>query len=191
MRDAYKRRPEDFKRRILETVSTTRDDLYEREFRWLAFIPNNQLGKRYYNLKKDRHTGVFDGKTKSERISNSLKGKKHEPEHTAQRAISIKKTMSTPEKKLELSIQAKAMWSREGHTEHMSAKMSEIWTTEEHRAKTIPNIVATLNSEETVKKFPKSLNKCGKIQHIDNFNQKNDLAYRKVLDQKKQKNLID
>ena len=35
---AYRRRPEDFKRRILETVTTTRIDLYEREYAWLSLI---------------------------------------------------------------------------------------------------------------------------------------------------------
>lgn len=120
MRDAYKRRPEDFKRRILETVHTTRDDLYE-----LALIQDEKLGKRYYNLKKDRHVGVFDGTTKAERISNSLKGKKHNPEHTAKRAASIKKTMSTPEKKLELSLQAQVIWATPGHQE---ARVSAIAT---------------------------------------------------------------
>ena len=55
MKEAYKRRPQDFKRRIIAIVNTTRTMLYEEEGRWLAMIPDNELGKRYYNLNKEVH----------------------------------------------------------------------------------------------------------------------------------------
>ena len=153
MRRAYRNRPNDFKRRVLEVVVTTRSDLFLREYAWLSLIKDNELGKRYYNFRKSIHNLLeYTPEIRKKMISAQI-GRKQSPEHIAKKTASIKKTMSTPEKKLELSIQAKAMWSREGHTEHMSVKMSEIWTSEEHRAKTIPNIVATLNSEETVKKI--------------------------------------
>jgi hypothetical protein len=150
---AYRRRPEDFKRRILETVTTTRIDLYEREYAWLSLIKDAELGKRYYNLKKNKHVGTDYTQEVLETFSNVQKGKKQSPETIAKKTASIKKTMSTPEKKLELSAQAKAMWAREGHAENFSTKMSEVWASEEHRAKTIPNIIAALNSEETIKKI--------------------------------------
>lgn len=57
MRRAYQRRPTDFKRRIVSTVSTNQKDLLIEEQRWLDMIPNDQLGKRYYNLKK--HAGFY------------------------------------------------------------------------------------------------------------------------------------
>jgi hypothetical protein len=50
MRDAYKRRPNDFKRRILARVRTTRADLYLEEERWLKMIKPEEVKKRYYNL---------------------------------------------------------------------------------------------------------------------------------------------
>lgn len=49
MRDSYKRRPEDFKRRILAIIKTNREDLYEKEFTFLKLIKDEELGKRYYN----------------------------------------------------------------------------------------------------------------------------------------------
>ena len=49
MRRTYKRRPQDFKRRILEKV-TFRDQLLMAEGRWLNMIPEVELGKKYYNL---------------------------------------------------------------------------------------------------------------------------------------------
>jgi hypothetical protein len=53
MRDAYKRRTTDFKRKILERVYTNRNDLYHREKYWLSLIKENELKVRYYNLSKN------------------------------------------------------------------------------------------------------------------------------------------
>lgn len=52
MRKAYRRRPEDFKRRIIKRVYTTRQELLEVEHKYLQMIHDNELGKRYYNLTK-------------------------------------------------------------------------------------------------------------------------------------------
>jgi hypothetical protein len=50
MRDAHKKRPEDFKRRVVARVSTTRNDLLIEEHRWLQMIDPEELGKKFYNL---------------------------------------------------------------------------------------------------------------------------------------------
>lgn len=50
MREAYRRRPKDFKRRILSYVYTNRKDLYECEQRYFDFIDKEEFGKKYYNL---------------------------------------------------------------------------------------------------------------------------------------------
>jgi hypothetical protein len=49
MRDAYRRRPEDFKRRIIEKTDN-KLNLYEIEYKWLSMIDDTDLGKKYYNL---------------------------------------------------------------------------------------------------------------------------------------------
>ena len=53
MLQAYKKRPEDFKRRILEYVSD-RERLNSREHHWLQKIKPHEMGKRYYNLRNHR-----------------------------------------------------------------------------------------------------------------------------------------
>jgi len=53
MRDAYRRRSRDFKRRILEKV-TDRDILLDIEHKWLSLISEQELGKKYYNLRKHK-----------------------------------------------------------------------------------------------------------------------------------------
>jgi hypothetical protein len=50
MKQAYKHRPQDFKRRILEWVDD-RKILADREEAWGLLIKKEELGKRYYNLK--------------------------------------------------------------------------------------------------------------------------------------------
>ncbi len=49
MRNSYKRRPEDFKRRIIETNLKSTENTFNREGYWLSFIKQHELGKKYYN----------------------------------------------------------------------------------------------------------------------------------------------
>jgi len=49
MRNSYKRRPQDFKRKILETNISNKIDLFDKEYKWLCFITPSELGKKYYN----------------------------------------------------------------------------------------------------------------------------------------------
>jgi hypothetical protein len=51
MRKAYKRRPEDFKRRVVSRIYLDREALLIEEERWLAMIHPEEVKKRYYNLK--------------------------------------------------------------------------------------------------------------------------------------------
>lgn len=78
MRDAYRRRPQDFKRRILKT-NIDRCDLLEEEFKWLSLIKDDELGTKYYNFRK-HHYGHWSNDldkslTISEKISKANKGK--------------------------------------------------------------------------------------------------------------------
>lgn len=80
MKNAYKLRPNDFKRRILE-IGINKNKLKEHEYRWLSMVKNEELGQRYYNLnnKKILKTGNWpSGKVRTEetkkKISNALKG---------------------------------------------------------------------------------------------------------------------
>lgn len=51
MKASYKKRPEDFKRRVIARVYTNRADLHEEEYRWLSMMKQEELhGPRYYNI---------------------------------------------------------------------------------------------------------------------------------------------
>jgi len=89
MRDSYRRRPSDFKRRILKKIYTDRKELLIEEERFLQMTKSNEIGKRYYNLKRNTFSNAWytDEKQKlsvSEKIgrTNSISqlGKKHSEE---------------------------------------------------------------------------------------------------------------
>lgn len=78
MRDAYRRRPNDFKRRIIKN-NVSRETLLNEEHKWLNKIKPEELGKRYYNLKKHKwgHWATDENKRLKigQKISEKNKGK--------------------------------------------------------------------------------------------------------------------
>lgn len=84
MRKAYRRRPQDFKRRILSRVTTSKQDLLDEEYRYLSMIDQSELGRKYYNLTnhKNGHWMTVDEKAKTlkERISAKTKEAMYRPE---------------------------------------------------------------------------------------------------------------
>ena len=76
MMKAYKRRPEDFKRRILEKVYSNRKNTFIAEEKYLDAIKPEEFGKRYYNLRNIKgHWSTDENKRLSinEKISLSHK----------------------------------------------------------------------------------------------------------------------
>lgn len=77
MRQSYKRRPKDFKRRILQH-NLPKQILKEEEYKWLKMIKKEELGKRYYNLTVALNgNGWIKGSPRSEetkkKVSEGLK----------------------------------------------------------------------------------------------------------------------
>jgi len=83
MRKAFKRRPEDFKRRIIKTNIQSRKELYEEEQRYLDMIKPEEIKTRYYNLniKNNEVWHKYDDhiKTIGQKISAAKKGKSTGP----------------------------------------------------------------------------------------------------------------
>lgn len=84
MRDAYRRRPKDFKRRIIQK-DIPRNQLLDVEHQWLQLIEDRELGKKYYNLRKQKFDRWYhdEGKRESvrQKISLTLKGRTLSDEH--------------------------------------------------------------------------------------------------------------
>lgn len=79
MRKAHKRRPHDFKRKIIEIVKD-RTKLLDTEFKWLSLIKEEEIGKKYYNLHKNKKGHWTHNpsslKTIGEKISETQTGRK-------------------------------------------------------------------------------------------------------------------
>lgn len=73
MRAAYRRRPTDFKRRIIATISTCREDMFIEERRWIGMIRDEQLGKRFYNLRKNAQPPSHSGLKRKEETRKKIR----------------------------------------------------------------------------------------------------------------------
>ena len=77
MRNSHSRRPNDFRRRIVSRVYSSRADLLNKEFEWLNLISESELGVRYYNRTKHMNGHWFTEEhrrsTMSQRISENTK----------------------------------------------------------------------------------------------------------------------
>lgn len=138
MREAYRRRPQDFRRRILKTKITDKSNLLEEEYYWLSKIKNEDIGKRYYNL-STRHFGHWMmnnhyekkhhpmyGKNHTEETKQKMRGRKVSSE-TKQRLSEIsKKHFSDLENRKKAGIANVGVSRRKGtfHTEEAKKKMS-------------------------------------------------------------------
>ena len=120
MYEARKRRPQDFKRRIVARVYTNHRDLLMEEQRWLYMIPDEQFGKKYYNINAmsgDR-CWWMNKETKEqviEKISQSRKGKCLGHTHGFQKGYSsFKGKKHTPEanEKNRLAHLGKITWMK-------------------------------------------------------------------------------
>ena len=155
MNQAYKLRPEDFKRRILSRVYTNKFDLLTKEHQWLSLMKESELkGSRYYNMTKHLN-GHWTTQTEDkldnvkQRISNKTKEamqrpevrenfleglktrdcKSSDPDVREKRRQSMKKTMA--EKFPEENRWKKL--SPEERTQYYSDKAKEIWSKPGHR----------------------------------------------------------
>jgi len=145
MIQAYRIRPQDFKRRILKTNILSRPELYEEEQRWLDLIKPNEIKPhndkpRYYNLqirnnntwhKYDEHI-----KTVGQKISASKKGKKTGPRPEVGPAISEAKKGKplTEEHKTALRGIKKPARTEEWKRQN-SEKFKQLWSDPEFKAK--------------------------------------------------------
>lgn len=85
MKQAYNKRPADFKRRILSIIKTTRKDMFDEEAKWQNLIKADELRVRYYNIKRhgDRHWSSSKEQYQNvqQKISNTMKEKHNDTEY--------------------------------------------------------------------------------------------------------------
>jgi len=183
MSKAYKRRPEDFKRKIIARVKTTRLDLFEEEHRWLQMMKQEEIkGHRYYNLSTYRygHWSANDTtkQTLIEKISKKTKVAMQRPEIREKflkgyskrkkmtnennrdaivlRNESIKEAYANQELRDIHRINAKDLWSKEEHKQKRSDAMKALWNDLEYRKKITEKSTGRKLSQEAKDKISKA-----------------------------------
>jgi hypothetical protein len=153
---AYSRRPEDFKRRILQRT-TNRQETFLAEQNWLQLVKDDELRVRYYNLHKHvaDYWHQYEDKRLSigEKISQSVKahrntpegqanylagiekkrGRKQSPEDIAKRTAGIKQAMAVKypiEQRQQRSIKGS-----EEHSQKLSNASNRRWAKPDAKAK--------------------------------------------------------
>lgn len=89
MKRSYKRRPTDFKRRIIARISSGPKDLLAEEQRWLSLIKPEELRNRYYNLQT--HSGNHWAASASSERKKSISQKISERTKAAMQSSDIQK----------------------------------------------------------------------------------------------------
>ena len=149
MRDAYRRRPYDFKRRILKS-NIDQNVLLDEEYKWLELIKENELGKKYYNLRKHKwgHWSTDENKrlTVGQKISAS-------PNRNANISKANKGKIShTETSKEKLRIANKRQFEDPKMRELFSNKSKSLWQDPEYRRINTENKKGRKQSEETIRK---------------------------------------
>lgn len=97
MKASYKRRPQDFKRRILKVISTTKKDLIIEEIRWLSMIKDHELRHRYYNLRNkeiNHWTAEHNSLSTQKKIAKNTKKAMWQPDIRAKYLKGLKKRVN-------------------------------------------------------------------------------------------------
>ena len=151
MRNAYYRRPEDFKRRILKR-NIKREDLLSEEYKYFEMMKEEELGKKYYNLNKHHFGHWFIAESSNlsvrQKLSEASKKLHQDPEYK-QRFLEGRKKLppQTPEQ-IEKRVKANTGKKRSDETKR---KISDAHRGEKNHmyGKTLP--------EETKQKISQKL----------------------------------
>lgn len=149
MKQGYKRRPEDFKRKILSKVYSNKKDLLGQEYKWLSKIKDDELGKKYYNL-HNHHFGHWSSDENSklsvgEKIS--LSHKKHS--NWGQWSKGLKRSEETKDKLREAN---KKQFANITQRELRREKSLELWSDPEYRKINTENKKGVKQSAEQINK---------------------------------------
>ena len=185
MKSAYKRRTNDFKRKILSRIYTDKTDLLEEEYKWLSKIKKQELGKKYYNLHnhhfKHWSSNSETYKSLSQKISEKTKESMIRPEVREKYLAGIKKRPPPTQEALEKRRQSMLGKNKIKTDKQLKAvrdaanKRKGIPLTEEHKNK-IKNTTHfnELNNKKVMCKYCNFIGNIGNISryHNDRCNKK-------------------
>jgi hypothetical protein len=109
MKRAYKNRPKDFKRRILNRVYTSKKDLLKEEYKWLTMMKKEELKTRYYNL-HNHHFGHWSSDEDSRLTVGQKISKSHSNPDTKKKVREAKLGDNNPMKRPEVVAKRLETW---------------------------------------------------------------------------------
>ena len=134
MKNSYKRRPQDFRRRIISYIYSSKSDLLAEENKWLGMIKPEELRHRYYNLRihdfnhwsadqdlcKTVGQKISASPNRAANISKANKGKKRSDQTKENIRQSVSTQYETTNKRELISEQQKKIWSDSEYRKRMS-----------------------------------------------------------------------
>lgn len=151
MRDAYRYRPHDFKRRIIQR-GIPKEQLLEEEFKWLSLISDEEMGRKYYNVSRKMFSGFYGNhseETKQKIREARAKQVISHSEETRKKQSEVRKGMKfSEEHKKNLSVSHQGQ--RRPLSEETKRKISE-----KHKGKPRP-YASKPRSEEVKAKISQS-----------------------------------
>lgn len=155
MKQSYKRRPKDFKRRILTKIFTNKKDMFEEEVKWQNLIKDHELKNKYYNIRRhgDKHWSTDNEKTLllSEKISNTMRKKHKDPEYRELYMQGRQKaTKSNKERKRSNEFKQRASFLAKNRSNETLKKISE--NSKRLQAAKLIGMSGKRHSEETRRK---------------------------------------
>ena len=156
MRKAYKRRPNDFKRRTISIVKN-REELSEEEHRFLQMIREDELKIKYYNIRNNHFGHWSEDEKRRVEISNTCAWSKGLTKETDERLAKIADTLSKTLKGRDTRAEGGSKWTGEQRQ-----------AVGERSKKLFPNgpWAGKKHSDETKRKISKSKKgRCGGENH--------------------------
>lgn len=181
MKSAYKRRPEDFKKRILKKIHTNKKDLFEAESYFLNKIKKEEFGKKYYNLKNNiRHwsSNIDEYNSTREKISQSQKNKpgrkwSEESKKKLSNTLTGRKLLEETKNKLSVINKGKSFFAGKKHSEESKLKISiansdkKCFLGKKHSDETKIKMSESAKTRKRPKMLRSTCPNCGKIGAIN------------------------
>jgi hypothetical protein len=153
MKQAYKHRPNDFRRRILLKNIATKKEMFETENKWLELIQPDEFGKKYYNLQKHWMHWSSD---EEKRRSTAEKISQHHKNYANWGKWGKGKTLSNETKEL-LRQANKKQFEDEQQIKMRQEKSLALWDDPEYRRINSENKRGVKQTQETKEKKIRSL----------------------------------
>ena len=183
MRDAFRYRPHDFRRKVIKRMyECTRQELYVEEQHWLSMIKPHQIKHRYYNLQLSVKDPWYQYEQKrmtiGEKISASKKGKSTGPcspekarkiSETKKAKFASGETKITDEWREKNSLARKgkpSVFKRRKHTEETKKKIGEAGRGRKQSPETIAKKIAKTTGQKRTEESRKKMSQSSSMKFL-------------------------